>query len=156
MEIAQIRAKAFSAYIPVVGWLPKDNTKVEIIDYSFLDDEALVKFKDEMDCYGSDSIKLELKDISGICEVHGEEIAKLAGLNESDLYCNQYHHSKWGSLSNIGRQIALDIFSGERNIKPPHAREISKIIDYLRYESYNIPFMGVDLVETGIAIAVQL
>lgn len=81
-----------------------------------------------------DRCVMQLHRLSDITDEHAIEVARIV---YGEKGCWQY-----------GRGIILMMLADKCNIS--HTNQIA-IIDYLRSKSYNLPFRGVDLIESGIA-----
>ena len=143
MEVSKkVKIKMFCTYLPCKGHYKPTGEVVSMGGYS--DDTAYIEYwpmKDHNDSEWShiDNFQLALTPLSEITDEHAIEVATMASKAkfEQDLY--------------NGRIIISDIIKN-RPIKTLHPNTLLAIFDYLRSESYMLPYMGIDLFEAGIAI----
>lgn len=90
--------------------------------------------------------QLLLHRLEDITDDHAIEVAKI--LKEPvPKSAKDMSVSKWNKL------LIGDIFLSEENEERLHYSVWVELIDYLRSKSYALPFMGIDLFASGIAIA---
>lgn len=158
---SNLKARAFAAYLgstavwPVYhqdsGYDYKGGTRIVL---------GAASYYDAINSHSFELIKLELKPLSSISEPDAIEVAKLSG---SDT-CTDYTLSKDGEFIYYDGILKYRIWFYDDGI----GMDISKngiwhdcttdssfwwnIADYLRSRSYNLPFMGKDLIKENIAI----
>lgn len=138
------RSRIFAAY-----WGAKFIVKKEISAIERVVNWRCLQFINSLD------YQLLLSPLSAISDEHAIEVARMSGIEASDLYTDQYHISKWNNLQTIGKQIAIDLIQKEMNIKPPRINKVMQIIDKLREWRYNVgygKYSPADLVNMGIVI----
>lgn len=112
--------------------------------------------------YGFDECQLILTDLKDISDEDAMDVAKLLGMKEGDTPEIKRQNNGVGFLfKRYGFVYNFFLLSSGRAVngyyeRYPHHQHFDpltlNVYDYLRSRYYNLPYMGMDLVENGIAV----